>query len=103
MSGVVIIAEIADVAGKQQHVARHLQGVGIQIPPVGFAFVCHDSAQSKQVWLLLSLSSTFDRRQKSVVGKLQMQVGCVLNLHIVHASINNSSSWSNSPLTNASS
>jgi hypothetical protein len=60
MLGVVVIAEIADVAGKQQYVARHLQGVGFQIPPI--------------------------------VGKLQMQVGCVLYLHIGHASINNSSS-----------
>ena len=60
MSGVVVIAEIADVAGKQQYVARHFQGVGFQILPV--------------------------------VGKLQMQVGCVLYLHIGHASINNSSS-----------
>lgn len=29
MLGVVVIAEIADVAGKQQYVARHLQGVGL--------------------------------------------------------------------------
>ena len=34
MLGVVIIAEIADVAGKQQYVAPHLQGMGFQIPPV---------------------------------------------------------------------
>ena len=34
MLGVVIITEIADVTGKQQYVARHLQGVGFQIPPV---------------------------------------------------------------------